>query len=61
MIADEIGDDSLRAQALNKMEKMHIINTEFPYNGAYGMADGSGITSFDQLMPMLAYRALELQ
>lgn len=61
MIADEIGDDALRAQALNKMEKMHIINTEFPYNGAYGMADGSGITSFDQLMPMLAYRALELQ
>lgn len=61
MIADEIGDDSLRAQALNKMEKMHIINTEFPYNGAYGMEDGSGITSFDQLMPMLAYRALELQ
>ncbi len=61
MIADEIGDDALRAQALNKMEKMHIINTEFPYNGAYGMEDGSGITSFDQLMPMLAYRALELQ
>ncbi len=61
MIADEIGDDSLRAQALNKMEKMHITNTEFLYNGAYGMEDGSGITSFDQLMPMLAYRALELQ
>lgn len=59
MIADEIGDDALRAQALKKMEKMHIINTEFPYNGAYGMEDGSGITSFDQLMPMLAYRKLE--
>lgn len=59
MIADEIGDDALRAQAIKKMEKMHIINMEFPYNGAYGMEDGSGITSFDQLMPMLAYRALE--
>mgnify|MGYP002510637268 CR=1 FL=1 len=59
MIADEIEDDVLRAQALKKMEAMHIINTEFPYNGAYGMEDGSGITSFDQLMPMLAYRKLE--
>lgn len=59
MIADEIEDDVLRAQTLKKMETMHIINTEFPYNGAYGMEDGSGITSFDQLMPMLAYRKLE--
>ncbi len=54
MIADEIGDGGLRSQALNKMEKMHIIDEELPYNGAYGMEDGSGITSFDQLMPMLA-------
>lgn len=54
MIADEIGDSTLKAQALNKMEKMHVIDKELPYNGAYGMEDGSGITSFDQLMPMLA-------
>lgn len=58
MIADEIGDSSLRAQALNKMEKMHIIDKELPYNGAYGMEDGSGITSFDQLMPMIACKKI---
>lgn len=59
MIADEIGDSSLRAQALKKMENMHIVDAALEYNGAYGMEDGSGITSFDQLMPLLAYRRLE--
>lgn len=55
MIADEIGDDELLSQALKKMEKLHIQNTGLAYNGAYGMEDGSGITSFDQLMPLIAY------
>lgn len=59
MIADEIGDKDLRAQALEKMEKMHITDLALEYNGAYGMEDGSGITSFDQLMPLLAWRKLE--
>lgn len=59
MIADEIGDHSLRAQAVKRMEKMHLTDMTLEYNGAYGMEDGSGITSFDQLMPMLAYRELE--
>lgn len=61
MIADEIGDETLRGQALKKMEKMHIADTSLAYNGAYGMEDGSGITSFDQLMPMLAYIYMENQ
>lgn len=59
MIADEIGDNTLRGQALKKMEKMHITDVSLPYNGAFGMEDGSGITSFDQLMPMLAYQQAE--
>lgn len=59
MIADEIGDDTLRQQALKKMEKMRINDTSLEYNGAFGMEDGSGITSFDQLMPMLAYQRVE--
>ncbi len=59
MIADEIGDRELRAQALKKMDNMRIIDEKLEYNGAYGMEDGSGITSFDQLMPLLAYRKLE--
>lgn len=59
MIADEIGDNTLRGQALKKMEKMHITDTSLPYNGAFGLDDGSGITSFDQLVPMLAYQQVE--
>lgn len=59
MIADEAGEEELRAQALKKLEKMRIADMSLEYNGAYGMEDGSGITSFDQLMPMLAYRQLE--
>lgn len=55
MIADEIGDEKLLSQSLKKMEKLHIQNTALAYNGAYGMEDGSGITSFDQLMPLTAY------
>ena len=55
MIAREAGDDILEGQALRKMEKMRIADISLEYNGAFGMADGSGITSFDQLMPVLAY------
>ena len=59
MIADEIGDTTLRGQALNKMEKTRIANTKLDYNGAFGMEDGTGITSFDQLIPLLTYAQME--
>ncbi|BCN29944.1 TlpA family protein disulfide reductase [Anaeromicropila herbilytica] len=55
MIADEIGDKDLRALALKKMEIMRIHDTALSYNGAFGLEDGTGITSFDQIMPMIAY------
>lgn len=55
MIAEEIGDDDLRGEALKKMEKMRINNTDFEYNGSFGLEDGTGILSFDQIMAMLAY------
>jgi len=55
MIADEIGDMNLRADALKKMEIMRINDTSLAYNGAFGLQDGSGILSFDQIMPILAY------
>lgn len=55
MIGKEIGDDEITGKALKKMEKMRINDMSLQYNGAFGNEDGSGITSFDQLMPMLAY------
>lgn len=55
MIAERIGDDDLEGKALKKMEKMRIVNTSYAYHGAFGLEDGTGITSFDQVMAMLAY------
>ncbi|MDF2888261.1 MAG: glycosyl hydrolase [Lacrimispora sp.] len=55
MIAEIRGDKQLQGKALKKMEKMRIMDTAYPYYGAFGMEDGSGITSFDQIMAMLAY------
>lgn len=55
MIGENIGDAALTGKALNKMEKMRINDTEQIYNGAFGNSDGTGIYSFDQLVPMLAY------
>jgi hypothetical protein len=55
MIGVEEKDKILVSQAVKKMEKMRIDDTSFAYNGAFGMEDGSGITSFDQVMPVLAY------
>jgi thiol-disulfide isomerase/thioredoxin len=55
MIADKIGDEDLQGKALKKMEKMRIVNTAYAYHGAFGLEDGTGITSFDQIMAMLAY------
>lgn len=55
MIAEKIGDKELQGKALKKMEKMRIVDISYDYNGAFGMEDGSGITSFDQVMAMLAY------
>ena len=58
-IADILEDDTLRDQALRKMEKLRINNAAAAYNGAFGMEDGTGITSFDQLLPLLTYEILE--
>ena len=55
MIGEEIGDAEMTGKALNKMEKMRINDTSLNYNGAFGNQDGTGITSFDQIVPMLAY------
>lgn len=55
MIGKEIGDEEITGKALKKMEKMRINNVSLEYNGAFGNNDGTGITSFDQIMPMLAY------
>ena len=55
MIAHTTGDRELQGLALRKMEKMRIVNKSYPYYGAFGMEDGSGIASFDQVMAMLAY------
>jgi uncharacterized membrane protein len=59
MLAEEIDDMDLRGKALKKMEKMRINNTGYVYNGAFGLEDGSGIISFDQIMAMLAYAYTE--
>jgi len=55
MIAVEVGDRDLCGKALKKMEKMRINNIDYEYNGAFGLEDGRGINSFDQIMAMLAY------
>jgi hypothetical protein len=55
MIAIEVEDYDLCSESLKKMERMHIINSDYLYNGSFGLADGSGINSFDQVMAMLAY------
>lgn len=55
MIAKEIGDQQLQGMALKRMENMRIIDTSYPYYGAFGMEDGTGINSFDQVLAMLAY------
>ena len=55
MIAKEEGDKQLQGMALKKMERMRIIDSSSPYYGAFGMEDGTGITSFDQVLAMLAY------
>lgn len=55
MIGVEVGDSDLINQAIRKMEKMRIDDVNYSYNGAFGMEDGSGITSFDQVIPLLAY------
>lgn len=59
LIAQEMQDDTLRDDALRKMERMRIRDTALDYNGAFGNEDGQGISSFDQLLPLLAYKSLE--
>lgn len=58
-LAQVQGEEELRAQALRKMEKMRILDCSKAYNGAFGMGDGTGIASFDQLMPLLTYTVIE--
>lgn len=53
------GEEKLKKQALRKMEKMRILDCSKEYSGAFGMEDGTGITSFDQLMPLLTYTVIE--
>lgn len=55
MIGVEEDDSTLINQAVKKMEKLRNDDVSLNYNGAYGLEDGSGISSFDQLMPLLAY------
>lgn len=55
MIAVEVGDRDLCNEALKKMEKMRINNIDYEYNGSFGLEDGTGVNSFDQIMAMLAY------
>lgn len=55
MIGENVKDPELTGKALNKMEKMRINDTKYVYNGAFGNPDGSGISSFNQLVPMVAY------
>lgn len=55
MIGENIKDPELTGKALYKMEKMRINDTKYVYNGAFGNPDGSGISSFNQLVPMVAY------
>ncbi len=59
LIAQEMQDTALRDDALRKMERMRIRDTALDYNGAFGNEDGQGISSFDQLLPLLAYKSLE--
>ena len=55
MIAVEVKDRDLCNEALKKMEKMRINNVDYEYNGSFGLEDGTGVNSFDQIMAMLAY------
>ncbi len=59
MIGNEINDFELVDLAVEKMEKMRIDNTASEFNGAFGNTDGSGIYSFDQCMPLVAYCQLK--
>lgn len=59
LIADEIGDDKLKSDAIIRMEKLRNNNAGNELNGSFGDMDGSNISSFDQCMPLLAYGKIE--
>lgn len=59
LIGKEVNDSELIDDAVMKMERMRIDDTESKYYGAFGNPDGSGIYSFDQCMALLAYAELE--
>lgn len=59
LIGIEVNDCELINNAVIRMEKMKINDSENLYYGAFGNMDGSGIYSFDQCMALLAYAKLE--
>ena len=59
LIGIEVNDCEIINNAVIRMEKMKINDSENLYYGAFGNIDGSGIYSFDQCMALLAYAKLE--
>jgi hypothetical protein len=58
LIANEIGDEKLRSDALKAMEKLRDNHAADALNGSFGHQD-ENISAFDQLMPLLAYADIE--
>ena len=52
LIAMEAGDYSLREEALRRMDRLRVWDTENPKYGAYAPKEGE-IRAFDQLIPLL--------
>lgn len=59
LIAHEEGDTDMANRAITLMEQQKIKDVENEFNGAFGNPDGTGVFSFDQLMALCAYQALE--
>lgn len=56
LIGMEISDDQLYTMALQAMEKTRVRDLDSRLNGSFtGTEDGSDITVFDQLIPLLVY------
>ena len=55
MVGEKAEDSMIVSKAMMKMEKLRNDDSSLAYNGSFGMEDGTGITSFDQLVPIMAY------
>ncbi len=56
LIGYETDNADIYTKALNKMEQARNIDTDSPFYGGFTLTnDGSDITAFDQLMPMITY------